>query len=149
VEVRHDESNSLLGYMSRHTLRFVVTLLCILGIPLLTTLWFCNKLRVASMMHTSSWNDNYRAMPSRFGQTPRSSSVTARSRQHSGGPSSASPPQVNGLHPLMVLVYWYHCDVVWINLVNLLFVQLILNNIEHYQQWYVEHRSRTAIHFSP
>ena len=186
VEVIRRRSNDLLAYIQANRLRTFATFIYFISLPLLTTLWFCNKLRFASMKDNNNgnggssrmltWNETYRALVSKYTNaigSDRSNSNQNNNEEMSSSTSSSNiintrqsstttitttssaastattntiTTMANRLHPLLVLIYWYHCDVIWINLVNLFFIQMIISNIEHYQAWRNENRPRMIIY---
>ncbi|KAI2803344.1 hypothetical protein BLOT_007471 [Blomia tropicalis] len=166
------KNNSVRSYICTHKLRSFGTLLYCLCIPILTTLWFCNKLKYSE--EEQAWNEKYRTIltkydliqkngrpyipPSNLKRTPiikknRSnrnvdqiwSRPNDENRSDFNGTSQVLPQMQSSFHPFIILLFSYHCDVLWINLLNLLLIQLIMNDLEHYNTWCRENRPRVLI----
>ncbi len=149
----------LLAYLAGHLLRCLATLALVLAVPLLTTVWFCNRIKFCSLqMEASAASErsstsSSSSSSSSFGGSNESSSgyrVVVSSGRPGKGTSGGQAVSYTRqpIHPLLVLIFSYHADVLWINIVNLLLIQLILHNLEHYQQWKALNRPRVAIHLS-
>ena len=149
VEVRRTKSNSLLAYITSNVLRALATVLYFLAIPLLTTLWFCNKMLFCqegsiAEVHEQSWS-NMSLMVRKYGDHTRIAVTNSDNRSDNDQRYQSFQ---SSTHPLVALVFAYHLDVVWINVANLLLIQMIMNNLEHYHEWCIEHRPRIAIHLT-
>lgn len=136
--------NSVLAYAGAHFFRSLATLVLCLAVPFLTTLWFCNRIHFCALRDAqeAGGNGSFRVV-----KVPGRSTKT----DYEGQEGEEQEKPVYGhqrVHPLLVLVFTYHADVLWINLVNLMLIQLILHNLEHYQRWAVDHRPRVAIHLT-
>ncbi|KAH9391327.1 hypothetical protein TYRP_006930 [Tyrophagus putrescentiae] len=132
----------MVAYLSAHFLRCLATLVLALSVPLLTTVWFCNRIKFCSLQNEER---AFGGGGERFGNgSYRVVATTSGRGKGTGSHHLVRQP----VHPLLVLIFTYHADVLWINVVNLMLIQLILHNLEHYQQWAVEHRPRVAIHLT-
>lgn len=140
VQVRRTQSNSLLSYISKNVIRSLATLLYFIAIPLLTTLWFFNRLKFCNDPSQEWSNSSHRMFITNYGDVRRGSKWEETLKK-----SNTAKPDQGKVHPFVVMVFAYHADVVWINVVNLLMIQLIMMNLEHYQSWCVEHRPRSVI----
>ena len=67
VEVQRTRSNSIGSYLATHWMRALVTLFYFVCIPVLTTLWFCNKLRITEQLEEAAGGGSSRVRRFRGG----------------------------------------------------------------------------------
>lgn len=119
-------NNSLYQYVLEHKMRTLLSLFYVLAIPVLTILWFVNKITLT--LEQENMDACFRLKEANW----------AKCR-------SARSKMIANVHPIIFLIFAYHCDVLWINLTNLIMVQMLLVNISHYQDWLSANRPKMMI----
>lgn len=127
-------TNNLTNYIKNNLIRFFISVVCLLLIPVSTVLWFINKIKF-TIEEDQPWIMEYRKK-TRYCLNTNNSNVRCRVVQKL---------MSNNVHPLIRLIFAYHWDVLWINLINLLLVQVLIINVNHYQDWVLDNRPKMSI----